>query len=233
MTDGDALQEQIEYYRARAAEYDEWWLRQGRYDRGAENNAKWFAEAETAAEALEAFGPRGHILEFACGTGIWSERLLPRAESLTVVDGATEMLAMHEARLGKPDNIRRVLSDIFAWRPDRLYDTVFFSFWLSHVPPDRFEEFWELVRSALAPGGRVFFLDSRFEKTSTASNHVLTEPAAVTQTRRLNDGREFRIYKLFHDPAELEARLRSLGWELSVRSTDSYFLFGEGGRAAA
>lgn len=30
----DILQEQIQYYRDRASEYDEWFFRQGRYDRG-------------------------------------------------------------------------------------------------------------------------------------------------------------------------------------------------------
>jgi hypothetical protein len=34
---------------------------------------------------------------------------------------------------------------------------LFFSFWLSHVPPARFEEFWALVRGALKPEGRAFF----------------------------------------------------------------------------
>jgi hypothetical protein len=29
----DLLQEELAYYRARAGEYDEWFLRQGRYDR--------------------------------------------------------------------------------------------------------------------------------------------------------------------------------------------------------
>jgi hypothetical protein len=28
------LREQADYYRARAPEYDQWWLREGRYDRG-------------------------------------------------------------------------------------------------------------------------------------------------------------------------------------------------------
>jgi hypothetical protein len=31
------LQEQIQYYRDRAAEYDEWFFRQDRYDRGGEH----------------------------------------------------------------------------------------------------------------------------------------------------------------------------------------------------
>ena len=32
------IQQQIAYYRARAGEYDEWFYRIGRYDRGAELN---------------------------------------------------------------------------------------------------------------------------------------------------------------------------------------------------
>jgi hypothetical protein len=43
------LHEQLEYYRARAAEYDQWWWRRGRFDRGAELNARWFAEAADRA----------------------------------------------------------------------------------------------------------------------------------------------------------------------------------------
>ena len=36
VNDDDLLAEQRSYYRARAPEYDEWWQRQGRYDRGVE-----------------------------------------------------------------------------------------------------------------------------------------------------------------------------------------------------
>ncbi|QFS50036.1 hypothetical protein [Nostoc sphaeroides] len=34
----DVIQQQIEYYRARANEYDQWFYRTGRYDRGEELN---------------------------------------------------------------------------------------------------------------------------------------------------------------------------------------------------
>ncbi len=47
MTSADILGDQIAYYRARAGEYDEWWFRTGRYDRGEAFNAQW--HAETAA----------------------------------------------------------------------------------------------------------------------------------------------------------------------------------------
>src|SRR5580698_8641397 len=92
------LRQQLDYYRARAAEYDQWWLRQGRYDRGAALNAQWFAEAAVVSSALAAFRPAGRVLELAGGTGIWSEQLLPFAANLTVLDGSPEMLAVNAAR---------------------------------------------------------------------------------------------------------------------------------------
>ena len=221
------LRQQLDYYRARATEYDQWWLRQGRYDRGATLNARWAADATVVSSALSAFRPAGRVLEFACGTGIWSEQLLPFASHLTALDGSPEMLAINAARLRSP-LVRYVEADLFQWRPTELFDTVFFGFWLSHVPPDRFVEFWQLVRSCLAPGGRVFFVDSRHEPTSTAVDHRLPKPEETVLRRRLNDGREFQIYKVFYDPTDLTERLRELGWQFDIRHTENYFLYASG-----
>jgi SAM-dependent methyltransferase len=231
MTDAETatpLREQLEYYRARAAEYDQWWLRQGRYDRGADNNAPWFAEAAAVSAALKAFGPAGRILELACGTGIWSEQLLPFASHLTAVDGSPEMLGITASRLRSP-KVTCIEADLFNWQPAGQFDIVFFGFWLSHVPPERFDAFWELVRSCLAPGGRVFFVDSRYDPTSTAVDHRLPEQEETkVARRRLNDGREFQVYKVFYRTDELTDRLRQLGWRFEVRETEHYFLYGWG-----
>jgi SAM-dependent methyltransferase len=222
-----SLQEQLDYYRARAAEYDHWWHRQGRYDRGPILNAHWFAEVSMVSAALDTFQPGGRVLELACGTGLWSQRLLDHAAHLTAVDGSPEMLALNAARLPSRD-ICYVLADLFQWKPAGTFDTVFFSFWLSHVPPERFEDFWALVRTCLAPGGRVFFLDSRYDQTSTALDHHLPGSGATVLRRRLDDGREFQIYKIFYQPDELAARLYTLGWHFEITETDHYFLYGSG-----
>jgi demethylmenaquinone methyltransferase/2-methoxy-6-polyprenyl-1,4-benzoquinol methylase len=95
------------------------------------------------------------------------------------------------------------------------------------VPPERFAAFWALVRDALAPAGRVFFVDSLYTESSTASDHTLEGQDATTLARRLNDGREFRIVKVFHAPDELSGRLGELGWIARVRATPTYFYYGE------
>jgi SAM-dependent methyltransferase len=224
-TTSTPLREQLDYYRARAAEYNQWWLRLGRYDRGAECNAQWFAEAAQVLAALKQFQPSGRILELACGTGIWTEQLLPFASQLTAVDGSPEMLAINAVRLRSP-LVRYVEADLFGWQPTEQFDTIFFGFWLSHVPPERFTDFWQLVRSCLAPQGRVFFVDSRRDPTSTAIDHRLPEADGTVHRRRLNDGREFQVYKVFYDPCELSTRLREPGWKSDIRETEHYFVYG-------
>lgn len=226
MSDDDLIEQQKAYYRVRAAEYDEWFLRTGRYDHGSEFRARWEREVEEVRAALARFRPEGRVLELACGTGWWTEQLIGYTNDITCVDASAEVLALNEQRL--PDvRIRRVQADLFGWTPDGPYDVVFFSFWLSHVPPERFDAFWAMVRAALRPGGRVFFVDSLRTELSTASDHVLPAEGDIIAERKLNDGSRYSIYKIFYHPPHLQARLEALGWHATVTSTESFFLYGE------
>ena len=72
----------------------------------------------------------------------------------------------------------------------------------------------------------MFFLDSLYDERSTAVDHNLEGTEGTSVTRKLNDGREFQIVKVFYEPAALEARLTALGFAASVKSTDRYFLYG-------
>lgn len=226
------LEDQIAYYRARAGEYDEWWFRTGRYDRGAEFNAQWHSETAAVERALETWlgarRPR-EVLELACGTGLFTRLIAPRVARLTAVDASPEVIAINRARVGA-DNVEYHDADLFAWRPTQRYDAVFFSFWLSHVPEERFAAFWNLVAAALAPGGAAYVIDSAFDPTSTAKDHVLPKREAGIVTRKLNDGREFRIVKVFYEPAVLAAKLESLGWQADLAQTPRYFIYGEASR---
>ncbi len=224
------IRDQIEYYRARANEYDQWFFRQGRYDQGEALNRLWFREVEQVREALHHFRPAGRVLELACGTGLWTEQIVAHADHITAVDSSAEVIALNAGRVDSP-LVEYLQADIFEWQPEKRFDLVFFAFWLSHVPAERFEPFWRTVASALKPGGRVFFVDSAYSETSSARDHVLEGPQATTINRRLNDGREFRIVKIFYRPEDLRAQLAALGFRAQVRQTANYFLYGQAERA--
>ncbi|MFI4888654.1 MAG: class I SAM-dependent methyltransferase [Burkholderiales bacterium] len=226
--DRPLLDEQIAYYRARAAEYDAWWLRTGRFDRGAANNAAWRAEAGLVEAALADTLARTRpstVLELACGTGLFTRHLAPRADAVTAVDASPEVIAINRGRVGA-SNVRYVEADLFAFEPQTRYDCVFMSFWLSHVPHARFDAFWSMVRRALAPGGFAYVIDSAHDPTSTALNHPTPDRSAGVVTRKLDDDREFRIVKVFWEPAGLVDRLRASGFDAAIDGTPRYFIYG-------
>jgi SAM-dependent methyltransferase len=198
------LSEQITYYRAVAPEYEDHFLP---FDGGDELSA-----------ALEGFRPAGSVLELACGQGRWTAQLLRHAAEVTAVDASPEMLAIASQRVIS-DQVRFVQADIFRWTPDRTYDVVFFGFWLSHVPLERFSLFWALVADCLRPGGRVFFVDDGYR---TPEEIVEGESSSAIR-RRLNDGTAHRAVKVPHRADELEERLAGLGWRAKVTPTGPFY----------
>jgi len=222
--DRPLIDHMIEYYRARAAEYDQWFLRQGRYFRGEAHRQAWMVAAAEVEAALRSAGPAGDILELACGTGLWTRHLVQRAASLTAVDASPEAIALNRDRV-QDARLEYRVADLFAWQPERQYDFVFFGFWLSHVPPMRFAAFWEGVRAALKPTGRAFFVDSLFDPHSSATDHRLPDRTGLSE-RKLNDGRTFTIVKVYYEPQELQARLESAGWRGRVQAAGEFFLHG-------
>jgi 2-polyprenyl-3-methyl-5-hydroxy-6-metoxy-1,4-benzoquinol methylase len=224
MTDEQLVAQQVAYYRARAGEYDQWFLREGRYDRGTEQRAQWFGEVEAIRRALSAVIRDSDVLELACGTGMWTEQLARENCHVVAVDASPEVVAINQNRT-QAANVRYEVADIFSWIPAQLFDAAFFAFWLSHVPASRFDSFWSMVRAALKPGGQVFFVDSLLEQSSTATDHAPIDNSGIVR-RKLNDGSEFDIVKVFYEPEQLERRLAELGWLGWVRPTGKFFFYG-------
>lgn len=222
-----SLAEQLAYYDARAGEYEDAYLRTGRYDRDPASNRSWLDEIRRLRNEVEDFRPTGRILELACGTGIWTERLARFGCSITAVDASPGMLTRARARLAGA-GVEFVQQDVFAYEPTERFDVVFFSLWLSHVPPLRFEAFWKRVRDWLRPQGRLLMIDALYHPDRTAVDEHLASQGDTSIVRRLNDGRSFRIIKVFYDLRNLEARLARLGFKVELRPTGQFFFIGSG-----
>ncbi len=164
------------------------------------------------------------MLELACGTGLWTQRLAANSRRIVAVDASPEVIALNRQRVNSA-KVEYHVADIFAWEAREAFDLIFFSFWLSHVPRERFTSFWDSVRGALRPGGQAFFLDSLLEQSSSALDHAAPDKSGVVR-RKLNDGREFDIVKIFYEPGELEQMLVQQGWRGRVRTTETFFLYG-------
>jgi ubiquinone/menaquinone biosynthesis C-methylase UbiE len=231
MNDEDLLAEQRSYYQARAPEYDEWWQRRGRFDRGEEGLLEWQRQVAVVDDTLASFGATGSVLELAGGTGWWTERLARTADHLVVVDSSAEVLAINRERVRRPD-VNYVVADLFDWQADSQYDVAFFSFWISHVPRSRFGEFWSLLHSWVTPTGRVFLIDNRNDPQpeTTAKDPFVIKYDTDLHLRRLKDGSEYRVVSVMYEPAELQSLIEAEGWKAQIQATRG-FVFGSAHRS--
>lgn len=193
----DILARQVDYYRRRAAEYD--------------RTAYPDLDAATARidRVVAAFAPRGSILELACGTGMWTRALAMHSEDVTALDASIEPVAI--ARTRCPSYVRFEQADLFQWQPTERYDVVFFAFWLSHVPAARLDRFLDAVTSAVAPGGRLLFVD---EHAAYPNKEEWSDQPEIA-IRKMTDGSRHPMVKVYLDPDDLRERLARLGWTAS------------------
>lgn len=225
VTDGDILRQQIAYYRRRAVEYDDWSLRVGHPTEDGQR--RWAQEMLALDDAFAVMPIAGAVLELAAGTGNYTTRLVSRASRVTAIDAAPEALALARTKLPDSARVEFVEADIFDWEPDHRFDCVFFAYWLTHVPTERFDEFWRLVERCVRPGGAVSFVDNAVPLEVAA--RTLDQEAALgvpysstaneRSVRELASGERFAIVKRMWSPAELAARLDTLGWSASVGTT--------------
>lgn len=203
---GRLLAEQVAYYRAGAPDYLDAVL-------------PWSAAQDELQAAIDGFRPTGDVLELACGPGTWTPHLLGHAASVTAVDASPEMLALAADRVGA-GRVSFIQADLFEWEPDRAYDSVFFGFWLSHVPLDRFPAFWSMV-------DRRWLRVARSSSSTTTSGNRTNWSRALSP-RRSSAGTTHRIVKVPHQARDLQDRLDRLGWRITVTPTSGPFYWGTG-----
>lgn len=239
MDTDELIAAQIAYYRARAVQYDD-------EPRHANNDLRWpeyLEHLQTDVAELDAWlaadPPTGHVLEIAAGSGNRTDWLLRSADRVTAIDAAPEML---ERLRAKHPEVECITADIFSWDPPQRFDNIFFGYWISHVPAAGWERFWNVVDLALAPRGRVWFMDNAHpdhanthgpgDWPEVAEERQIEEASdSEVRTRTLRDGSEWTMVKRFWWPGELTAELGKLGWLAKVRHSQFAFIYGVAERA--
>jgi SAM-dependent methyltransferase len=185
--------ELIDYYRRRAGEYERiyaWPERQ--------------ADLDVLRKEIPGRLTGRTVLEIACGTGYWTERIARTAKRVVATDVAPEPMAIARAKdYACPVELRS--ADAYELAPSLgSFDAAFAGFWWSHVPLSRRAGFLHSLHSRLAAGARVVLFDNRYVE---GAMHPLVETDAegnTYQRRRLADGSDNRVLKNF--PSEEELR---------------------------
>jgi len=219
------LAEQIRYYDDRAPEYEDLWFRHGKYDLGSEFNERWFRETDIVESAVDEIATMGSVLEIGCGSGLWTRRLAPRATRYLALDSSPRMLDLNRERYGAA-HVEYVLANAFEWATTERFDLLFLGFFVSHIPPELWTEWWGRVAEWLASDGIAFIVDDAAGPDRPYSGDVVEDGPPHAHRRRLEGGREYTIVKVFYSADELTKRLADFDWSAQLSGSGEHFLYG-------
>ena len=199
------------YYRSRAPEYDQVYLKPERQT-DLRDIERWLPENFAGAT----------VLEVACGTGYWTRFIAQSAARVVAVDTSPETMRIANGRV-PAGKVHFQVADAYNLPPKLgRFGAAFAGFWFSHVPISRRRAFLRGLHTLLIPGAKVVLLDNRYVEGSSSPITETDSEGNTYQLRQLEDGSTHRILKNFPSEAELQSSLAGIGTGGTL-STWQYF----------
>jgi demethylmenaquinone methyltransferase/2-methoxy-6-polyprenyl-1,4-benzoquinol methylase len=186
----------LDYYNKRLQEYETIYTKPERQ-----------ADLNALLARLQTDVSRREVLELACGTGWWTERLAAHAASWIATDADTGALDIVQRKAIQGLSTTTTLN---AYQPSvsAPVDCVFAAHWYSHLRLDERSIFFRSVHDCLKPGGRLIMLDNNFVSGSSTAISRTDIEGNTYQTRKLKDGSLHEVLKNFPDHQQLAARAK-------------------------
>lgn len=183
----------MDYYDERAGEYDEIYIGKGP---ASLKKDSYFKDVEEVSKLLTGFG-KGKIIDIGCGTGFWFPKYAKRYSDFTFLDQSKKMLEECKKRvesLGYLNKSKFVQMNALDLVLDTKFDSAIIGFLLSHFTDKQERRFFSLLKGILSDNGTFLVLDSTWtdERKKVRTKEEIQE-------RKLNDGRQFKIYKKYFD----------------------------------
>jgi SAM-dependent methyltransferase len=204
----------VDYYSARGAEYEHI------YEKPERRN-----DLVRLKRLVESLVIDEDVLELACGTGYWTERVARVARSVVATDARDRVLEVARSKRLPPERVRFAVLDAFdvSAIPGRFTAAVA-GFWWSHVRRERVLTFLGQLHARLGPRTRVIFFDNRFVPGSSTPISRTDALGNSYQRRVLADGREYEVLKNFPTPDELRQALVPRAEDVAVVELEYHWL---------
>ncbi len=204
----------VDYYRARAPEYEQ--IYYGEVPKRRQEIADHFKFVEKLAAGKT-------VLELTCGTGYWTQAAAKDAREVIATDIAPEMIK--EAKSKKYDRpVKFINSDIYNLPFEKaLFDLIIIGFWFSHEPKQNYNKFFEIIQKPLKPDGQIWLIDNNPLAEGPKSDYLFSDEFGNNfKSRRLDNGEEFSLLKNYFTENDLDITF-SKSFHINQLTYDKYY----------
>jgi demethylmenaquinone methyltransferase/2-methoxy-6-polyprenyl-1,4-benzoquinol methylase len=203
----------VSYYQDRAKEYDKIYFKPERQ-----------ADLQRATEILKEKFKNKDLLEIACGTGYWTEKIAETAKFVLATDINNTVIEIARQKDYPGKNVAFECADIYKFQPDKKYENLFAGFILSHIPLQEIDNFLKAIHNFVLPGGNIVVMDNTFVG---GSNHPITrtdEFGNTFQTRKLDNGTVHEVLKNFLSQNFLREKISAFATEIEFIQLEYYWI---------
>ncbi len=176
----------ISYYKDRAIEYEKIYTKPERQD-----------DLQRAAEALQSFFSGKDVLEIACGTGYWTERIASVANSILATDINEAVLNVARLKTYSNATVEFKAVDMYTLPSNKKYQSLFGGFIWSHIKLQELDSFINTINRLIPPGGTIVFIDNNYVPGSSLPVAHTDEFGNTYQLRKLENGTTHSVIKNF------------------------------------
>lgn len=203
----------VSYYKDRAQEYDKIYSKPERQD-----------DIQNTTSILQATFANRQVLEIACGTGYWTERIAQSATSIYATDINETVIEVAKRKTFSKCQVSFGLADIYNFPTKNKYESLFAGFIWSHIYLKDLDKFLISVNHLVAPGGTVVFMDNNFVEGSNHPIDNTDEQGNTFQTRKLEDGTEHLVLKNFPTEKFLRHKLDGISNNIKIINLRYYWI---------
>lgn len=203
----------VEYYRERAKEYEKI------YDKPERQQ-----EIIRATKILQNIFFDKEVLEIACGTGFWTEKIAQTAKAIHAIDINEAVIDIARQKIFSKASVNFQVQDIFNLTQDYKHENLFAGFIWSHISLQGLDNFLSIIHNCVNPGGRVVIMDNNYVEDS---NRLITETDKdnnTYQTRQLEDGTVHLVLKNFPTQDFIKKKLRDKAIDITFLNLKYYWI---------
>ncbi|MCB9284744.1 MAG: methyltransferase domain-containing protein [Lewinellaceae bacterium] len=188
----------IQYYRDRAKEFEKVYWKEERQEGIAQ-----------ITRYLQAWFQGKSILEVACGTGFWTERIAHTSGPIHSSDVNPSVLDIARAKTyASPVAFETLSWEDLNKAPDG-YQSLFGGFIWSHILKEALPAFVEKCLEKVPDGGLLVFVDNTWVPGNSTPIHQTDPNGNTFQLRTLENGEDYLVLKNYFSREELEAYWRN------------------------
>ena len=203
----------ITYYKDRANEYEEIYLKPERQ-----------AELKMISGLLQKTFAGKDLLEIACGTGYWTEKISESAKSILATDINDTVLEIAKNKFYPNNNVIFQKQNLFSIKGEKKFENLFGGFIWSHVKLQELDEFIIELSNIVDNNGTIVFIDNNYIE---GSSHPITnkdEYGNTYQTRKLKDGSSHLVLKNFPSEEFIIKKLEGKAEEINFINLTYYWV---------